>query len=117
MTAKHLDSVKGALAAIMGQYRVTIAEFEGKTSTLLEEDNAFALASWLKRHLAKLLGLINGCTDFGALAGLMNYAKILERGGCSHTESIPEGRLLSLEALGETSSGLRKTLRNFIVYF
>lgn len=110
MTAKRLDSIKGALATIMGQYRVTVAEFEGKTSALLEEDNAFALASWLKRHLAKLPGLINGCPDFGALAGVMDYAKILERGGCSHTESIPEGRLPSLEHL-------RKTLRNFIVYF
>ena len=39
------------------------------------------------------------------------------RGGCTHTESIPEGALLGPEELGETSLGLRKTLRNFIGYF
>jgi hypothetical protein len=39
------------------------------------------------------------------------------RAGCTHTESILEGALPSLEELGETSPGLRKTLRNFIGYF
>ena len=39
------------------------------------------------------------------------------RGRCTHTESIPEGVLPGLEELGETSLGLRKTLRNFIEYF
>ena len=77
----------------------------------------YALASWLKRHLAKLPGLINGCTDYGALAGVANYAKLLVCGGCTHIESIPEGALPGPEELGETSLGLRKTLRNFIGYF
>jgi len=77
----------------------------------------YALASWLKRHLAKLPSLINGCTNYGALAGVANYAKLLARGGCTHTESIPEGALPGLEELGETSLGLRKTLRNFIGHF
>ena len=81
------------------------------------EDSVYALASWLKHHLAKLPGLINGCTDYGALAGVTNYAKLLVRGGCTHTESIPEGALPGPEALGETSPGLRKTLKNFIGYF
>ena len=66
----------------------------------------YALASWLKRHLAKLPGLINGCTDYGALAGVANYAKLLARGGCTHTESILEGALPGPEELGETSLGL-----------
>ena len=65
----------------------------------------------------KLPGLINGCTDYGALAGVANYAKLLVRGGCTHTESIPEGALPGPEELGKTSPGLRKTLRNFIGYF
>ena len=94
-----------------------MAKFGGETSAPPEEDSAYALASWLKRHLAKLLGLINGCTDYGALAGVANYAKLLVRGGCTHSESIPEGALQGLEELGETSLGLRKTLRNFIGYF
>ena len=65
----------------------------------------------------KLLGLINGCTDYGVLAGVANYAKLLACGGCTHTKSIPEGALPGLEELGETSLGLRKTLRNFIGHF
>ena len=48
---------------------------------------------------------------------MANYAKLLARGGCTHTESIPEGALLGPEELGETSLGLRKALRNFIGYF
>ena len=77
----------------------------------------YALASWLKRHLAKLPSLINGYTDYGALARVSNYAKLLVHGGGTHTESFSEGALPGLEELGETSLGLRKTLRNFIGYF
>ena len=117
LTMRHLDSVKGVLASTVGHYRAIVAEFGGETSAPPEEDSVYALASWLKRHLAKLLGLINGCMDYGALAGVANYAKLLVRGGCTHTESIPEGALPGSEELGETSLGLRKTLRNFIGHF
>lgn len=74
MTTKCLDLVKGVLATIVGQYRVTIAKFEDETSALLEEDSAFTMVTWLKRHLAKLPRLINGCTNFGALARVSNFA-------------------------------------------
>ena len=94
-----------------------MAKFGGETSAPPEEDSAYALASWLRRHLVKLPDLINGCTDYGALAGVTNYAKLLARFGCTHTESILEGVLPDAEALGETSPGLRKTLRNFIGFF
>jgi len=117
LTTRRLDSVKGVLAATVGHYRATVAELGGETSAPPEEDSVYALASWLKRHLAKLPGLINGCTDYGALAGVANYAKLLARGGCTHTKSIPEGALPGPEELGETSLGLRKTLRNFIGHF
>ena len=114
---RRLDSVKGVLAATIGHYRATVAELGGETSAPPEEDSVYALASWLKRHLAKLPALINGCTDYEALAEVANYAKLLARGGCTHTESIPEGVLPGLGELGETSLGLRKTLRNFIGHF
>ena len=117
LMTRHLDSVKGVLASTVGHYRAIVTEFGGKTSTPPEEDSVYTLASWLKRHLAKLPDLINGCTDYGALAGVSNYAKLLVRGGCTHTKSIPEGALSGPEELGETSLGLRKTLRNFIGYF
>jgi len=117
LTTRRLDSVKGVLAATVGHYRATVAELGGETSAPPEEDSVYALASWLKRHLAKLPGLINGCMDYGALAGVANYAKLLACGGCTHTESIPERALPGPEELGETSLGLRKTLRNFIGHF
>ncbi|XP_066373503.1 uncharacterized protein [Miscanthus floridulus] len=69
---------RGVHAATIGHYQAIVVEFGGKTSAPLEEDNVYALASWLKRHLAKLPGLINGCTDYGALAGVANYAKLLD---------------------------------------
>ena len=117
LSTRCLDSVRGVLAATVGHYRAIVAEFGGETSAPLEEDSVYALASWLKRHLAKLPGLINGCMDYGVLAGVANYAKLLVRGGCTHTESIPEGALPGPEELGETSLGLQKTLRNFIGFF
>jgi len=88
LTLRRLDSVKGVLAATVSHYRTAVAEFGGETSAPPEGDNVYALASWLKRHLAKLPDLMNGCTDYGALAGVTNYAKLLSRGGCTHTESI-----------------------------
>jgi len=91
LTMRRLDSVKGVLAATVSHYRTAVAEFGGETSAPPEGDNVYALASWLKRHLAKLPDLMNGCTDYGALAGVTNYAKLLVRGGCTHTESIPGG--------------------------
>ena len=94
-----------------------MAKFGGETSAPPKGDSAYALTSWLRHHLVKLPDLINGCTDYGALAGVTNYAKLLARVGCTHTESIPEGVLPDPEALGETSPGLRKTLRNFIGFF
>jgi len=117
LTTRRLDSVKVVLATTVSQYRATVAGFGGETSAPLEEDSVYALASWLKRHLAKLPDLLNGCTDYGALAGVTNYAKLLVRDGCTHTESIPGGVLPGPEVLGETSPGLRKSLRNFIGYF
>ena len=106
LTTRRLDSVKGVLAATVGQYRATVADFGGETFAPPEEDSVYALTSWLKRHLAKLPDLLNGYTDYGALAGVMNYAKLLVRGGCTHTESIPRGVLPGPEVLGETSPGL-----------
>jgi len=91
LTMRRLDSVKGVLAATVSQYRTAVAEFGGETSAPPEGDNVYALASWLKRHLAKLPDLMNGCMDYGALAGVTNYAKLLVRGGCTHTESISGG--------------------------
>ena len=91
LSTRRLDSVKRVLAATVGHYRAIVAEFGGETSAPPEEDSVYALASWLKRHLAKLPDLVNGCTDYGALAGVTNYAKLLVRGGCTHTESIPRG--------------------------
>ena len=117
LATRRLDSVKGVLATTIAQYRAAVAKFRGETSAPPEEDSAYALASWLRRHLVKLPDLINGCTDYGVLAGVTNYAKLLARFGCTHTESIPEGVLPGPEALGETPPGLRKTLRNFIGFF
>ncbi|XP_066320528.1 uncharacterized protein [Miscanthus floridulus] len=115
--ALRADVAKAQDAEVLSAEQAIVAEFGGKTSAPPEEDSVYALASWLKRHLAKLPGLINGCTDYEALAGVANYAKLLVHGGCTHTEIIPEGVLPGPKELAETSLGLQKTLRNFIGYF
>ena len=47
LTTRHLDSIKGVLAATIGHYRATVAELGGETSAPPEEDSVYALASWL----------------------------------------------------------------------
>lgn len=94
-----------------------LGRFGGSTSDLLEEPTAFNLLSWLKVHVENLHAFVGGTVDFGALAGANNYAKMLARRGCTHTESVQKEKLVGPSDLGATSTGVRKSIRNFMNSF
>jgi hypothetical protein len=56
--------------------------------------------------LEKLLAFVGGAVDFGALAGAINFAKMLAQKGCPHTDGLQEEKLEGLSELGMTSRSL-----------
>jgi hypothetical protein len=98
-------------------YVAALGQFGGSTFDILEEPTVFNLISWLKAHVEKLLAFVGGAADFGALAGATNYAKMLARGGCTHTEIIKKEKLSDSSSLGATSPTLRRSIRNFMSSF
>jgi hypothetical protein len=60
---------------------------------------------------------VGGDVDFGALVVVNSFARLLRRGGYSHTEVVTKEEFSSLEDVGEASLGLRKSVRNFISSF
>jgi hypothetical protein len=102
----RLEAAKGLGSATTKMYVAVLGQFGGSTSNMPEEPTAFNLLSWLKAHVEKLPALIGGAADFGALASATNYAKMLARGGCTHTESIKKEKLSGPSDLGVTSPTL-----------
>jgi hypothetical protein len=71
----------------------------------------------LKAHVEKLSTFVGGAIDFGALAGATNFAKMLARGGCTHTDGIQEEKIGEPSVLGATSDSLWKSICNFMSLF
>jgi hypothetical protein len=60
---------------------------------------------------------MGGVADFGALAGVTNFGKMLVRKGCAHATALECEALLDASSLGETSDELRKSMCNFMQSF
>jgi len=60
---------------------------------------------------------VGGAVDFGALAAVSSFVRLLRRGGCFHAEGVVKEEFASAEDVGEGTSGLRKSVRNFISSF
>jgi len=60
---------------------------------------------------------VGGAIDFGALAEVKSFAWLLHRGGCSHGKAVTKEGFSSAEDVCEATSGLRKSVRNFISSF
>jgi hypothetical protein len=95
-------------------YVAALGQFGGSTSDMLEEPTAFSLLSWLKAHVEKLPTFVEGAANFGALTGATNYAKMLARGDCTHTEIIKKEKLSGPSDLGATSPTLRRSIKNYM---
>jgi hypothetical protein len=102
---------------VVDRYVAALLQFGGSTSDLLEEPSALSLFAWLKAHLEKLSVFVGGAVDFGALAGAINFAKMLARKGCPHMDGIQEKKLEGLSELGTTSRSLRRSVQNFMKSF
>ena len=104
-------------AAIVGLYADSLAQFGGSTSAPPPSGDVGAGLAWLKSHIRMLPDFVGGAVDFGALAAVSSFAKLLRRGGCSHAEDVAKEEFASAEDVGEGTSSLRKSVRNFISSF
>jgi hypothetical protein len=107
---ERLEATKGQGLATAKMYVAALGQFGGSMSDMPKELTAFNLLSWLKAHVEKLPAFIRGTTDFGALASATNYAKMLVRRGCTHTEIIKKEMLSGPSDLGVTSPTLRRSI-------
>ena len=109
--------VEAEAAADVGLYTDSLAQFGGSTSAPPPSDDVGASLAWLKSHIRMLPNFVGGAVDFGALAAVSSFARLLRRGGCSQVEGVAKEEFASAEDVGEGTSGLRKSVRNFISLF
>ena len=64
-----------------------------------------------------LLDFVGGAVDFGALAVVSSFARLLRHEGCSHAEGVAKEEFAAAEDVGEGTSSVRKSIRNFISSF
>ena len=103
--------------AIIGLYSGSVARFGGSTSAPPSSGDVGACLAWLKSHISMLPDFVGGAVDFGALAAVSSFARLLRRGGCSHAEAVAKEEFASAVDVGEGTSSLRKSIRNFISSF
>lgn len=84
----RLEAAKDLALATAKAYAAALEQFGGSTSGMPEEPSAFKLLTWLKSHVEKLPWFVRDAVDFGAMAGATTFAKVLARGGCTHTEGV-----------------------------
>jgi len=104
-------------AAIVGLYAESLAQFGGSTSAPPPSGDVGASLAWLKSHIRMLPDFVGGAVNFGALAAVSSFAKLLRREGCSHMEEVAKEEFATAEDIGEGTSSLRKSVWNFISSF
>ena len=72
---------------------------------------------WLKSHIIKLPDFVEGAVDFGALAGVSSFAHVLRCKGCAHVVAIQKENINFAADVGESTSSVRRSVRNFISSF
>lgn len=118
MLTKCLEDAKAVGLAAAELYIGALGQFGGTTSSLPPDPSAFSILSWMRANFAKLPDFVGGVVDFGALCAATNFVKMLAQSGYTHTEGLKDKKdLESSAALGETSRGLSRSVRNFIKSF
>ena len=113
----RIQKAEAEAAAIVGLYADSLAKFGGSTSAPPPGGDVGAALAWLKSHIRMLPDFVGGAVDFGALAAVSSFARLLRRGGCSHAEGVDKAEFATAEDVGEGTPGLRKSVRNFISSF
>jgi len=103
-----MQKVEVEAAAIIGIYSGSLAQFGGSTSALPPSGDVGASLAWLKSHISMLPDFVGGADDFGALAAVSSFARLLRREGCSHAEAVAKEEFVSAEDVGEGTSSLRR---------
>jgi hypothetical protein len=113
----RLQKAEAEAAAVTGLYSGSLAQFGGSTSALSAGGDVGVSLAWLKSHISMLPEFVGGAVDFGALATVNSFARLLRRGGCCHVEVVAKEEFTLAEDVGEATSGLRTSVRNFINSF
>jgi len=113
----RMQRAEAEAAAVVGLYTDSMAQFGGSTSAPPPNGDVGASLAWLKSHIRMLPDFVGGAVDFGALAAVSSFARLLRRGGCSHAEEVAKEEFALAEHVGEGTSSLRKSVRNFINSF
>jgi hypothetical protein len=113
----RIQKAEAEAAAIVGLYADSLAKFGGSTSAPPPGGDVGAALAWLKSHIRMLPDFVGGAVDFGALAAVSSFARLLRRGGCSHAEGVAKEEFAAAEDVGEGTPSLRKSVRNFISSF
>ena len=113
----RIQKAEAEAAAIVGLYADSLAKFGGSTSAPPPDGDVGAALAWLKSHIRMLPDFVGGAVDFGALAAVSSFARLLRRGGCSHAEGVAKEEFAAAEDVGEGTPSLRKSVRNFISSF
>jgi len=117
MVQTRMQKAEEEAAAVIGLYSGSLAQFGGSTSAPPTSSDVGASLAWLKSHISMLPDFVDGAVDFGALAAVSSFARLFRRGGCSHAEEVAKEEFASAEDVGEGTSSLRKSVRNFISSF
>ena len=113
----RMQKAEAEAAAIVGLYADSLAKFGGSTSAPPPGGDVGAALAWLKSHIRMLPDFVGGAVDFGALAAVSSFARLLRREGCSHAEGVAKEEFAAAEDVGEGTSSVRKSIRNFISSF
>jgi hypothetical protein len=113
----RIQKAEAEAAAIVGLYADSLAKFGGSTSAPPPGGDVGAALAWLKSHIRMLPDFVGGAVDFGALAAVSSFARLLRHGGCSHAEGVAKEEFAAAEDVGEGTPSLRKSVRNFISSF
>jgi len=113
----RMQKAEEEAAAVIGHYSSSLAQFGDSTSAPPTGGDVGAGLAWLKSHISMLPDFVGGAVDFGALATVSSFARLLRRRGCYHAEEVAKEEFAAAEDVGEGTSSLRKSVRNFISSF
>ncbi|XP_021301870.1 uncharacterized protein LOC110429740 [Sorghum bicolor] len=105
----RIQKAEAEAAAIVELYADSLAKFGGSTSAPPPSGDVGAGLAWLKSHIRMLPDFVGGAVDFGALAAVSSFARLLRRGGCSHAEGVAKVEFATAEDVGEGTPSLRKS--------
>ena len=84
----QLEEAEAQALAVLRLYHDIVSQFGSSTSALPQSRGVVAALAWLKSHIGKLPDFVDGAVDFGALAGVSFFARLLRRDGCAHAKAV-----------------------------